>query len=456
MSSASVIQRSADGSAFVSNLKNRGSSTNPNAISVLYKSEVNTALCCKSKVVASPNTSIGYDRLVQIELQNFDHLQKIFLKTTFGARGQGTPSSASNAVALRDWIGAYVGREFRLVYNGVVLARLTPTYLVARAMKEAGRGEKTAIQNLMGGFHTLASGSYVDTDTAGTLDSQSAEGRSGLSQEVYCELPFWFSEKSSLALDCGILHGRLILEIDVDTLANCHNVITTAGQGCPLTNMEVIQYSCSLHPRQEEEYRALSYSPKQPLTQIGYDITEFTESNLTHATATKHVIKLNSITGYVQKLWVVARSDTDSAINFKNYSMKSCVLKAMGSEIYKCEDLDKHENDLEAWVNGDLHTTLTGNQTILPNSHIDSNSIFCMNFKDVHGSKHRSACNGGISFAGLSVPELEITVAVANESQNGQELGTGDSKLTIIAECYNMVVYSTNGNGATSIKTLKQ
>ena len=94
----------------------------------------------------------------------------------------------------------------------------------------------------------------------------------------------------------------------------------------------------------------------------------------------------------------------------------------MGSEIYKCDDLDKHENDLEAWVNGDLHATFQGADTVLANSGIDSNSIFCMNFKDVHGSKHRTACNGGISFAGLSVPELEITCAVANESMNGQEL----------------------------------
>ena len=49
-------------------------------------------------------------------------------------------------------------------------------------------------------------------------------------------------------------------------------------------------------------------------------ITEFTESNLTHASATKHVIKLkfNYITGYVHKLWVIARSDTDATLNPRN------------------------------------------------------------------------------------------------------------------------------------------
>ena len=455
MSSASVIQRSADSSAFVSSIKSRGSSTNPNSIPVLYKSEVNTALCCKSKVVASPNTSVGYDRLVQIELQNYDHLQKLFLKTTFSAGDFSTNvSSTTNAIALKDWIGAFVGREFRIVYNGTILAKLTPAYIVARLMKEAGTGERVGLCNMLGGWDTSTSGSYVVADGT-TIDSQKAEGRTASPQEFYCPLPFWFSEKSALALDCGILHGRLTLEIDVDTKSNCHSITGSGGEACELTNMEAVQYSCSLHPRQEEEHRALSYSPKQPLTQIGYDITEFSEMNLENDK--KHAIKLNSITGYVQRLWIIMRSESDTA-NFKNYAIKSATLKAMGSEIYKCEDLSKAEGRLEDYVNGNFHTKLNTNNTITENTNVDNNSIFCMDFKDVNGSKLRSACNGGISFAGLSVPTLEVQGCAQDGSMNGQELAGTDAKLkfTIIAESYNMVVYSTNESGATSLKTLRQ
>ena len=78
-------------------------------------------------------------------------------------------------------------------------------------MKEASRGEKTALQNLMGGWaQDTASGSFI-SPTASTKDSQDPEGHTAQPQEIYCELPEWFSEKSSLALDAGILHGRLLL-----------------------------------------------------------------------------------------------------------------------------------------------------------------------------------------------------------------------------------------------------
>ena len=370
MSQASTIFNANSNSAFYQALKSRKSASGQNGCKLLYFSESNECPACRTKVETFSTNSAQYSSKVIFEVPNFGHLSECFLKTKFGKVANG---HATNSSRLTENVGAHLWSTIKLVADGVEIARLTPEYLLAKNYKHNNDAKRRHFQQLIGGWKGQSADTAYSTST--NKDSVLApEERACSDQVIYTPLQFWFSaleENMNRNISLGSL-DRLFIEVEVNdkSYVNAYKSTSTI-KGSPIETMSIVSYITELDFQEEAMWRASSLAIGETMTQIGRNIVQHVEPKInvvagdvmkadgSGGAGFKDVtIRLNMITGQVQKLYViVSPADADGVGSQQQHlepmPLKGLELHANGVEIYGLKSLNENENLLEDWVNRD-------------------------------------------------------------------------------------------------------
>lgn len=469
MSSATTQLRANENSSLYTAIKNRSSASGGAGCQQIYRSEINHCPAVKTRVEIASQSNAGYDRTIQFQLPNYGFLDSLYLRTVFSARS-GSPST-SDGVSLVWGAGAFVFTEVRLVYQGHTIARMSPEYIISRYMTESESVRRAYFGRMVGADGQITgTASGTSLVASGARLSKDPEARTiGLTQTFNCPLPFFFEESLSRSLDLGILQSPLHLEVDVGSQERAHSLITTAGTGCSISSMSIVNYLTELHPDEQKQFRAISYQPAgTPLTQLAYNTTTHIESTV--STGAKKTIKLNMFSGLVERLYIYARdNDVATSATVKDYfnllPIKSIKLQSTGTDIVDFSNLSGQDKDLE-WFNSksvfipplsvvNTATAGTALQTGIDGSnhsgkHLEN--IYCLNFKQ--GWNARTSADGSLSFGTLSIPQLEIEFETSSDFSGTTASGNVD--IVIVAEQLDLVSYQTNSAGATSIRAIQE
>ena len=363
MSQASTIFNANSNSAFYQALKSRKSASGQNGCKLLYFSESNECPACRTKVETFSTNSAQYSSKVIFEVPNFGHLSECFLKTKFG---KVVNSSGTNACRLTENVGCHLWSTIKLVADGVEIARLTPEYLLAKNYKHSNDAKRRHFQQLIGGWK----GHSGDTaySTATNKDSVLApEERAETDQVIYTPLQFWFSaleENMNRNISLGSL-DRLFIEVEVNDKSYVNAYKSSSSVvGCPIETMSIVSYITELDFQEEAMWRASSLAIGETMTQIGRNIVQHVEPKITvesgdvTAGFLDKTIRLNMITGQVQKLYVIVSPIANDGVgsqqsHLEPMPLKGLELHANGVEIYGLKSLNENENLLEDWVNRD-------------------------------------------------------------------------------------------------------
>ena len=499
-----ILNRSNEVSPFFQAIKSRNSKSMPE----LYSNEMNSESAAQSVVEVESSSSAGFSRTLRIELPRYGLLNRLYLHTRFGPHG-GT-ASAANFLQQIPFLGAMCIREARIMYNGATLQKTDGHTIVAELWKNSSEREKKHLQELIGAFdESVAADMAVFTANK----YSSAIGRRGVPggsvahdgiQDFYCPLDYYFSAKHSgnRSLDLSVLAGPCVLEIDMETQANCFKSSTgsgvTSAQMPELLNVSAMCYLTELDVEVEKSYRALSYQAgANPLTQLAFNTEHMVvATNVTHTSADTVVdIRLNQFTGSIQKLVVYAVLTDDYATNghrIRPGVIKEIQLKATGTNIVNQDNLQNKEGLLESYHGGGdfkgvgsiLEGTFSATAFAAPaggtitraelgiagnlirnavkgtewdhNISCNPSNFYELNFKKPYDMSKVSA-TGSCSFGTLSVPSLRLVVA--GSGNNGQ-FGNGANVLGaacdihVIAYSTSLVSYSTNSSGSTNIRQI--
>ena len=363
MSQSGQIFRSNSQSAFYSAVKSRASANQSNSCKILYQSEVNNCPSCRSKIITSSSNSAQPSSKVVFEVPNFGYLASAFLKTTW-TQGNITTTHATNANLLVENAGAWCFERIRLVSDGVIVAELTPEYIVAKLYKESDNAKRRMLQELLAGFkaQTAAGSHSIITANNGSLFPE-VRAASGV-QTTYCPLIFFFdalTQSQNRALPLGVLN-RVFIEVDTNEKAywNGKSSAVGNGTGIDISSMELVSMLTELSEQEAKMAKQISFEAGgTPLSLLGYNVVQHIEPGISYTAGTDKLvsIKMNMFAGTFSKFYIYAINSADEASadkkNHNNYvAIKSISLKANGVELYKMDTLDKNENILEDYLNG--------------------------------------------------------------------------------------------------------
>ena len=412
--SGTIINRSNEHSAFMNAIKSRNSKSLPE----LYSSEINTEPMAQSRVEIESSSSAGMSRTMRIALPRYGMLNKLYLHSTFGGAVYST-TSTTNGIKSVPFIGALFASEYRLMYNGSLLAKLNPHTIISDLWKHGTQREKVKLQELLGAF-----GNPSAVATADSHNSEDPTARWGSGGDLggvcdyYLPLDFWFSAKHSpnRGLDLSVLANEVTLEIDVDSSANIFTVVGTATVPT-LTNLSAVCYLTEMDMETEKQFRSLQYSPGTPLTQLAFDTSHIIVGpGLAHTggTDSQFDIKLNQFSGQVFKLVVYATEKdnfTTNGFRIKPCQLKELQIKATGSNIVNMDQLNKKEDILESYHNGGDHYGISETDHPFEKMVCNPQHFYEINFKHPYDFSKVSA-TGSIAMGQLSVPSLRIVVVL--------------------------------------------
>jgi len=473
-----VVQRANNASNLYATIKSRGSNTGPAGCGYIYASEVNQCPCYRHKVKVTPQNSPGFDRTVRFELPNYGFLEHVFLESLFGATNtdvDGTDLTHDNVLGWAS--GAFVFSEARLVFRGQEVARVTSDYIMTRHLIDLSQERLDVFLSAVGG---LPVGSVTNIGGATTR-----AGRYKLAQadqRFYCPLSFWFAETRSRALDLSILHSPLTLEVDVVPVSKI-STKQASGIDFPLKEMALQCYLAELPAPELKMFRDVSYKPGgEPLSQLGYDILTATH-NVDCSSSQTHRLKLNDFSGLVQRLYIFAvlSADRSAGKNLKYIpDIKTLRLLSVDTEIYERENMGfqvvngRHKKVSGANPPGLSDDTDVTNEEVMTGerlmdfylqpskslqdqyvefdydvgagSRVIPAAVQVINFKS--DWDQRTSATGSLSFGTLHNPTLEI--------EFGSGVTNSSIYVIVIAELNNVIVYSTNSAGATSIRRITE
>eukprot|EP01049_Picozoa_sp_SAG25_P005855 SAG25_NODE_415_length_8258_cov_8.854026_6_plen_500_part_00 len=495
-----VVQRANNASNLYAAIKSRGSNTGPAGCGYIYASEVNQCPCYRHKVKITPQNSPGYDRTVRFELPNYGFLEHVFLESHFaqGNTHHGVIQAGSGAgqatdlvadakkydIALCFGAGAFLFNEARLVFRGQEVARISSDYIVMRHMMDL---DEERLDNFLSGIGGFPVGTQNTNHTAASSTNrtgryQLTENAAG--QRFYCPLNFWFTETRSRALDLSILHSPITLEIDVRPFSGIkENKLVPGSAAVSDITLNELNLQCFLAELPAPElkmFRDVSYKPGgEPLSQLGYDI--LTSVHNVNVSSTKtHSIKLNDFSGLVQRLYVFAVDNVERTTHNRYLTLTELIEKitfeSVDTEIYEREHMGyigvngKHSSEdltgaAATSVNG-VKTKITGEKIM--DYYLQPSKELLDPFKmydyDTNGARiipgafqvinfksdwdQRTSATGSISFGTIHNPTLKITF--------GSGISTTSLDIIVIAELNNMILYETNGAGATSIRRITE
>ena len=456
--SGTIINRSNQHSAFLNAIKSRNSKSLPE----LYSSEINTEPQAQSKVEVEASSGIGMGRTIRISLPRYGILNKLYLHSTFGGAVYAA-SGSTNGVNNIPFLGAFMATEYRLMYNGSVLARLDPHSIVSDLWKHSTNNEKVKLQEMIGGFDITPCSANHSAISANVADRWSASSEHGGVCDFYLPLDYFFSSKLSpnRGLDLSVLANEIILEVDVETQANMF--IKSGTSTLPeLQNLSAVCYLTEMDQETEKQFRSLQYSPATPLTQLAFDCQHVVvANNHAHTAGAETVIniKLNAFSGQVYKL-VVYATKTDAFVTnstrLKPLALKEIQLKATGSNIVNFDNLDKKESILEAYHNGGGFYAIDEADYAFDKIECNPNNFYELNFKHPYDFSKVSE-TGSIAMGQLSVPGLRVVMA------KGASYGVGEAQETsgshpvdihVVAYYTTLISYNTNSSGSTNIRQI--
>ena len=371
---------------------------------------------------------------------------------------------------------AFIFSEVRLVFRGQEVARLTSDYIVMRHLQDLSEERLDNFLDMIGGFP-------VGDPNTGGGGASNRKGRYKLAegtQRFYCPLSFWFTETRSRALDLSILHSPITIEVDVRPYSGISDVNSDAGAAdTALQELNLQCHVAELPAPELKMFRDVSYKPGgEPLSQLSYDV--LTSVHTVDVSTTKtHSIKLNDFSGLVQRLYVMAVATADRDANQylrANDAITTLKLTSVDTDIYERENMQyfsvegqDRTTEGTAVALGDQAATIITHQTgerlmdhyLRPSRNLEKNfvcfdaqsdagkvgaqvcpsAIHSINFKS--DWDQRTSATGSVSFGTLHNPTLDVTFAAAE---------TGNIDVIVIAELNNLILYQTNGAGATSIR----
>ena len=460
--SGTIQNRSNENAPFFQAIKSRNSKSLPE----LYSSEINTEPMAQSRVEVESSSASGYNRTLRISLPRYGILNRLYVYTSFG------PSTfvASSTVAVQfvPFIGAFFAKEYRLMYNGSVLAKLNPETIVADLWKHENDLNKKKLQELLGAFNQTAGTFNTNADKHNAANERrqivGSAPHDGKSQ-YYCPLDFFFSAKHSpnRGLDLSVLANEVILEIDVDSSSNIWKQDTPASSTVPeLTNVKAVCYLTELDLETEKQFRSLQYQAGgSPLTQLCYDTSHvIVSTNVSTAASTDKIIdvKLNQFTGQVSKLVVYATAPDDFQTNRHRIlplNIKEIQLKATGSNIVNMDQLTDKEDILEHYHSGgDYYAVTEQTNKYFSSITCNPNNFYEITFKHPYDMSKVSS-SGSLAFGQLSVPSLRVVVSgVHNYGAQSDLAGSGGFDLHVIAYQTALISYNTNTSGSTHIRQI--
>jgi len=505
-----IVNRANETSPFYQALKSRNSKSLPE----LYSAEVNSESAAQSVVEVESSTAPSLSRTIRIEMPRYGLLNRLYLHTVFSAAGGSV--SASAFIKQVPFIGAMCIREARLMYNGSVLQKTDGFSIVSDLWKHSSNLEKKKLQELIGAYDCLSGTSMVNT--ADEFNENQEQRSKGFAQDFYCPLDFYFSAKHSpnRALDLSVLANPVILEVDLESSANLFKAVGSGATAPTLSNISAMCYLTELDPEVEKSYRALSYSPASPLTQLAFN-TERVIVSSGNAITTGDVtidVKLSQFVGSVYKLVVFATAQDSFAGNeyrLRPATIKEIQLKATGTNLINQDNLQKKEAILESYHSGgdyhakseDLGTTLEADFTDTTqavsavsssgatitndlqstiataavnaskgtewdyNIKCNASNFYELVFKKPYDMSKVSA-SGSVAMGQLSIPALRCVVAGSSSGQFGGKsevlggasgtVGSAENNQTfdihVVAYTTSLMSYNTNSQGSTNIRQI--
>jgi hypothetical protein len=466
-----VIQRANNSSTLYATIKSRGSNSGPAGCGYIYASEVNQCPCFRHKVKVTPQNSPGFDRTVRFELPNYGFLEHVFLESKF----TGAAGSYTNDKALTWGAGAFLFSEARIVFRGQEVAKISSDYIMTRHMMDLSEERLDNFFSMVGGFPL----GIKHDDGAGQPTGRFAQAETD--QRFYCPLNFWFTETRSRALDLSILHSPVTVEIDVrgwsDVRENSSDA-AVAGTALALEELNLQCYLAELPAPELKMFRDVSYKPGgEPLSQLGYDILSSTHS-VDVSTNKKVRIKLNDFSGLVQRMYIITTIGASRTQNRyleppHDNDIKTVKFQSVDNDLYERENMNFVAVSGE-WASTDnfdagtgtktgSHTQMVGERLMdrynQPSRNLDKDfivydcassganvnpsSVHVINFKS--DWDQRTSATGSVSFGTIHNPTLEL------EYENTD---AAPYDVIIIAELNNLMLYKTNGAGATSIQRI--
>ena len=467
-----VVQRANNSSNLYATIKSRGSNSGPAGCGYIYASEVNQCPCWRHKLKVTPQNSPGYDRTVRFELPNYGFLENVFLESVFPTQAATMTAGGTAAENALCWgAGAFLFSEVRLVFRGQEVAKLTSDYIVMRHLQDLSEERLDNFLDMIGGFP-------VGSENTGGDDRKGRFSLATTEQRFYCPLSFWFTETRSRALDLSILHSPITIEVDVRPFSGIKEASADAAAGDMALNELNLQCHLAELPAPElKMFRDVSYKPGgEPLSQLGYDILTSVHTVTVTDNSGVHKIKLNDFSGLVQRLYIFAADSDDRSAN--RYLQTEDAITTVKLESVD-QELWESENNGFVQVTGshsNTNATKTANETTVshmvgerlmdryqrasknleqPFVALDSaaaganvipSCIHTINFKS--DWDQRTSATGAISFGTLHNPTLSVTFDTAGIS--------GSYDIIVVAELNNLILYSTNGAGATSIRRITE
>ena len=458
--SGTIVNRSNEHSPFLNAIKSRNSKSLPE----LYSSEINTEPMAQSKVEVESSSAPGHSRTLRIALPRYGILNKLYVHSRFGGQ-EFAVSTSTNGINCVPFLGAMFATEYRIMYNGSVLAKLNPHTIVSDLWKHATVREKVKLQEMLGAFDQDAITGNATHSGSAISDRWVTTGALEGNCDYYLPLDFWFSSKHSpnRGLDLSVLANECVLEIDVDSQANCFTATGTVAKLPSIINCSAICYLTELDMETEKQFRSLQYSPGTPLTQLAFDTSHvIVAGNIAHTGGADTIIdvKLNQFSGQVFKL-VVYGTETDNFATNK-FRLKPIVLneiqiKATGSNIVNLDNLNKKEDLLEAYHNGGDMYGISEADHQFDKIACNPQGFYEINFKHPYDFSKVSE-SGSVAMGQMSTPSLRVVVggklAFGNQSYNIASSSSHPVDIHVVAYSTTLISYNTNSSGSTNIRQI--
>ena len=424
---------------------------------------------------------------IKFQLPNHGILEDLYLVSKF-SKGD-TNAGASNDCALVEHAGFFAFDRVRFVYQGNTIWECDPYWAFLSQYTRATK-EKSVMLDAMSGGGILG---VVGGATAITGRRAVASFAGG--QSLAAPLKAFFADSLSRGFDLYSLSSPVFVEVDFKSNDTLHQ-ITESGTRAGYSDCELVAYLTELAPEELTAYQARNYVPSSVSSQLGFTTTHFSETIstpvvITGSSSVGNVVKINSISGLVRRMYVFATLDSDvSSASARSYNkfvdISRIKLRANNNVLFELEncatncdaqDLTtsngyKVDNMIEMYKNNlpmsaghlmtvDTDTDTDGAGPVAPsvvNDPLLSNVLCGVGGGDCDLAKVKvinfafnpddySSADGSLSISQLSVPELEVMFPTGT---------SGAHTLHCVAELLTINTYNTSPSGVISFKMITE
>jgi len=476
MSNPQLIHRANENSSLYNTIKARNSKQNVYD----YSSESNICPVARSKIIVNSQTSLSADgnQTVKFILPNFGFLEDLFLQTKF-TQGDTNADTGAKDSFLVDMAGAHAWSRCRLVYQGNTVWECTPEWTVCSQYLRANHEKSTLLDAMLGSAISGAA-----NDTLGNIEGRRVMSTIFGGCELSCPIKGPWADGIERSIDLYSLSSPMVLEVDYRSISEASGKQETPADGQKFDQSRLVCYVAELAPQELSAYQARNYAPGSVSSQLGFTTAHFQESVASPVeilTSGKgSVVKLQSISGLVRRLYVFATLDSDRASTTDRKYMNlvdiaSVKLAANNQTIYELENCEVGASKINTSSGNGYHTdqfvemyrnNIVGgcNKAVVSDTYklydpaidktlgktsggeFDSSFVKVINF--AYNPDDYASADGSLSFSQLGQPEIEFKLA---------DGATGAAhSLHVVAEILTINTYSTSSTGSINFKTITE